>query len=188
MIIEKTLLSVKILFIGTISCGFDLTKAEFLTFASDFCYIEKFYFQKSCFLCSKKMICLLPMITSIAKNNIVLSFNFTLCYANIKPSKNFVRGLHFLISQLRELKTPQLFLVFISRTHYLSTIMFLADNVKNSYFSPCCTPWNHSHKKRKDSLEGSLDRVLFAAELEFPKLLVPRLLQHTSNVNTECAR
>ena len=27
----------------------------------------------------------------------------------------------------------------------------------------------HSHKKRKDSLEGSLDRVLFAAELEFPK-------------------
>ena len=29
-----------------------------------------------------------------------------------------------------------------------------------------------SHKKRKDSLEGSLDRVLFAAELEFPKILV----------------
>ena len=25
----------------------------------------------------------------------------------------------------------------------------------------------YSHKKRKDSLEGSLDRVLFAAELEF---------------------
>ena len=35
-----------------------------------------------------------------------------------------------------------------------------------------------SHKKRKDSLEGSLDRVLFAAELEFPKILVPRLHQH----------
>ena len=44
----------------------------------------------------------------------------------------------------------------------------------------------HSHKKRKDSLEGSLDRVLFAAELEFPKILVPRLPQNTSNVNTEC--
>ena len=29
----------------------------------------------------------------------------------------------------------------------------------------------HSHKKRKDSLEGSLDRVLIAAELEFPKIL-----------------
>ena len=47
--------------------------------------------------------------------------------------------------------------------------------------------FNHSHKKRKDSLEGSLDRVLFAAELEFPKILVPRLPQHTSDVNIECA-
>ena len=46
---------------------------------------------------------------------------------------------------------------------------------------------NHSHKKRKDSLEGSLDRILFVAELEFPKILVPRLSQHTSKVNTECA-
>ena len=44
-----------------------------------------------------------------------------------------------------------------------------------------------SHQKRKDSLEGSLDRVLFAAELEFPKMLVPRLSQHTSDVNIECA-
>ena len=47
--------------------------------------------------------------------------------------------------------------------------------------------FNHSHKKRKDSLESSLDRVLFAAELEFPKILVPRLPQHASNVNIECA-
>ena len=47
--------------------------------------------------------------------------------------------------------------------------------------------FKHSHKKRKDSLKGSLDRVLLAAELEFPKILVPRLPQHTSNVNTECA-
>ena len=45
----------------------------------------------------------------------------------------------------------------------------------------------HSHKKRKDSLEGSLDRVLFVAELEFLTILVPRLPQHTSDVNTECA-
>ena len=52
---------------------------------------------------------------------------------------------------------------------------------------PCVPGKHHSHKKRKDSLEGSLDRVLFAAELEFPKILVPRLSQHTSNVNTECA-
>ena len=44
----------------------------------------------------------------------------------------------------------------------------------------------HSHKKQKDSLEGSLDRVLLAAELEFPMRLAPRLPQHISNVNTEC--
>ena len=37
----------------------------------------------------------------------------------------------------------------------------------------------NSHKKRKDILEGSLARVLFAAKLEFPKILVPRLPQHT---------
>ena len=47
---------------------------------------------------------------------------------------------------------------------------------------------NHSHKKRKDSLEGSLDRALFAAELEFSKILIPRLPQNTSNVKTECVR
>ena len=45
----------------------------------------------------------------------------------------------------------------------------------------------HSHKERKNSLEGSLYRVLFTAELEFLKILVPRLPQHTSNVNIECA-
>ena len=46
---------------------------------------------------------------------------------------------------------------------------------------------NHSHKNRKDSLEGSLDRVLFATELAFPKILVFRLPQHTSNVKNEYA-
>ena len=46
---------------------------------------------------------------------------------------------------------------------------------------------DHSHKKRKDSLEGSLDRVLFASELEFPKILAPRLPQQTSNVNIQYA-
>ena len=45
----------------------------------------------------------------------------------------------------------------------------------------------HSHKKRKDSPEGSLDRVLFAAELEFPKILVFKLPQNSSNVNNECS-
>ena len=43
-------------------------------------------------------------------------------------------------------------------------------------------------EKMEGSLEGSLDRVLFAAELEFPKILVTRLPQSSSNVNNECAR
>ena len=47
--------------------------------------------------------------------------------------------------------------------------------------------YTHNHKKRKNCLECSLDRVLFAAELEFPKMLVPRLPQLTLNVNTEYA-
>ena len=47
--------------------------------------------------------------------------------------------------------------------------------------------FNHSHKKRKGSLEGSLGRVLPSAALGFPKVLVPRLSQHTSNVIIECA-
>ena len=47
---------------------------------------------------------------------------------------------------------------------------------------------SRSHKKWKDSLEGSLDRGLLAAELEFLKILVPRLPQHTSDLNIECAR
>ena len=45
----------------------------------------------------------------------------------------------------------------------------------------------HSYKRRKDSLESSPDRLLFAIELEFPKILVPRLPQNLSNVNTERA-
>ena len=44
-----------------------------------------------------------------------------------------------------------------------------------------------SHKKWKDSLEGSLYRVLFAAELDFPKMLVCRQPEKTSNVNIEYA-
>ena len=50
-----------------------------------------------------------------------------------------------------------------------------------------CQYYHHSFKKRKDSLEGSLNRVLLAAELEFPKILVSMLPHHTSNVNIKCA-
>ena len=41
----------------------------------------------------------------------------------------------------------------------------------------------HSHEKRKDRLEGSLVRVLFAVELEFSKILAVTLSQNASNVN-----
>ena len=36
-------------------------------------------------------------------------------------------------------------------------------------------------------MKFSLGRVLFEAEIVFAKLVVPRLPQNTSNVNTECA-
>ena len=48
--------------------------------------------------------------------------------------------------------------------------------------------FNHSQNERTDNLEGSIDQVLFVVELEFLNVLVPRLPQHTSEVNTECAR
>ena len=34
-------------------------------------------------------------------------------------------------------------------------------------------------------LKGSLDQVLLAPELEFPKILVPRQYNHTSDVNID---
>ena len=44
------------------------------------------------------------------------------------------------------------------------------------------------HKKRRDSLKGSLDWVLFLTELELPKILVSRLPQYNLNVKIEDAR
>ena len=45
----------------------------------------------------------------------------------------------------------------------------------------------HSKNKWNDSIEGSLDRVLFEGDPGFPKSLMPRIPQNTSNINTECA-
>ena len=59
--------------------------------------------------------------------------------------------------------------------------------LKISYWK-LVTSTDRSHKKRNDSFEGSLDRVLFVAELDFPKILVPRLPQETSNLNNDCPR
>ena len=43
--------------------------------------------------------------------------------------------------------------------------------------------FDQSHKKLKDSLEGSMHQVLFAAEIELVKILVTTPSQRTSNVN-----
>ena len=42
-----------------------------------------------------------------------------------------------------------------------------------------------SYHNQRDNLQGSLVLVLFVAELDFPKILVSRLPQDTSNVNME---
>ena len=65
--------------------------------------------------------------------------------------------------------------------------MFYLLNTNVRQWRLSLTTSSHSHKKRRDSLEGSLDWVLFAAELEFAKILVPRLPQNSSNVNIESA-
>ena len=66
----------------------------------------------------------------------------------------------------------------------LATVFYTINiwNTSSVYNSLRYQRCKHRHKKWK----GTLDRVLFAAELEFPKILVPRLPQHTSNVNIEC--
>ena len=80
---------------------------------------------------------------------------------------------------------PNLFfpwlLVFYYLTDAFVLVLFHVIYIRST--SSMLLSLNHSRKKRKDSL----DRVLLAAELEFPKILVPRLPQHTSNVNNECA-
>ena len=45
--------------------------------------------------------------------------------------------------------------------------------------------YEYSHHNQRDNMEGSLLLVLFVAELDFPKILVPRLPHDTSNVNIE---
>ena len=56
----------------------------------------------------------------------------------------------------------------ISSTH----TKLMATNKCDGIFFVC---WSgHKRKKRKDSLEGGLDRVLFATELKFSKILVPK--------------
>lgn len=46
--------------------------------------------------------------------------------------------------------------------------------------------YKFSHKKPKDRLDGILGRVLFVAQPELPKILVPRMPQNITYKNTEC--
>ena len=109
---------------------------------------------------------------------ILLDNRFVIYFSVLKELRNF---------NLRIILVGSLFCsvrVYVN-LHFLSSIL-------KNYFSSLC-PFSvfclfcHSHEKWKDSLEVSLDRVLFAAQLEFPKILVPRLPQNTSNENIECA-
>ena len=58
---------------------------------------------------------------------------------------------------------------------------------KNKQITDLHSHKKHSHKKREDSLESRQYRILFGAELEFPKILVPSLRQNSLTVNLECA-
>ena len=66
-------------------------------------------------------------------------------------------------------------------------LYFVEPTLKNKKFDDALQHVGVNLVITKDSVEVSLDRVLFAPELEFPKILVPRLPQHTSDVNIECA-
>ena len=73
----------------------------------------------------------------------------------------------------------------IASKRFIENIFSKRQTCKKNVFYVSKHKFSHSQKKWKYSLEGTLVGVLFAAELEFPKILVPRLLQHTSNVNIE---
>ena len=78
--------------------------------------------------------------------------------------------------------------IFICDNKFLCFIIFCFFQ-QNWHFALRLWPYFcHSHNKLKDNMEDNLDWVLFVAELEFAKILVPRLPQNTSNVNIVCVR
>ena len=66
--------------------------------------------------------------------------------------------------------------------HLLRSIRIVLHSIHNVYIT-----LYHSPKERRDSLKGTLDRVLFAGELDLPKILELRLPQNSLNVNIEWA-
>ena len=130
---------------------------------------------------------------------------FLLCSANTIGSHSIFESFFFLLVKL--LVLPVLFyliniLQYTLLTHLLFTLMILilllllSQNwyllhpaklllqiTDHIFLSVILSHFQHSHKRRKDTLDGSLDRVLFAVELEFPKVLVLKLPQNTLNLN-----
>ena len=102
-----------------------------------------------------------------------------------------------------DLLSVNLFFFFVSQLNYwqmfcarYSLLLMYIINLSNILYSVYFTfilfiqfsiviLYMHSHKKQKNTLKSSLVRVLFAAEIDFPKILVLRLPQNTSNVNIE---
>ena len=80
-----------------------------------------------------------------------------------KMSKHFISGWKFIMSML----------LLNILTHLLNMLFSF-----NMFYS---------HKKRNVSLEGSLERVLLAAEFEFSKTSVLKLPRNISNATSECA-
>ena len=105
-------------------------------------------------------------------NDFILSPSLSLCLWEL--SQSIDKGLHHLNVQS-------------STCHREVKWNFFRSCIYNFSFQSYGGCDYHSHKERKDSLEGSLDWVLFAAELEFRKILVPRLSQNSSNGGIECA-
>ena len=86
--------------------------------------------------------------------------------------------------------TPAVFFLVCSSGKSIFHLYFVSVSLADLelYFFRSCVILGDSHKKRKDSLKGSLVRVLFATEFEFLKILIPKLTQNASHVNIESTR
>ena len=120
------------------------------------------------------------------------NFNQTIFRNNIWRTKLF--GLIHEICEIGDYFPVRLIQqpVYIKKNFFFSTLKILTSLLKHQKSDVVkikdLSVMYHSHTKRKDSVEGILNRILFAAEPEFPKILVLRLLQNPSDVNIECDR
>ena len=87
-------------------------------------------------------------------------------------SHNFQKPLNILVS----VKNTRLILALANPTSVPMTEFFFIFNCLSNAF------YQHSHKKRKDSLESSLDRILTPDEFD----TVSMLFRNISKVNIEC--